>query len=1146
MPRGASFKIQGAATKTRWTLAPDNNHSDSSISSQLHRLKSDEAMQANGNGQYYPPHENSFPRYESYDGSQQHHHLQHNSVARSDSGGGGWKLPTNGLANGSYQRNDDFDYDTPLEERASHQISLNTHMRSGKQDSVGQHLLYETAMYDSQAYETLSIADIDALKKELVRLNARVDAANRKLALESKVKDAAQNLQKLYSGSSKGRADTPQSEDGARKNSRSSLLNSRGRPSSNRSSSPGSQTVHQAEDELAMSVRMVDQVNAMLKGLLERRQGVESRLLRHTAAVLADQASKSGQKISGTALSRSRQVEPQPRHEEDEDASSVYSPDEFDGIRDILHGTASNASLKPSNSVQRIQQEHEQHLSAMQARLEQLNEQLRHVIGEASRTRGVTLAPERSLEDSHTDPHTRLDKRFSRLENNLHSLEQEQQDVKVHYARVQDSAYSTRNAIEEQLCGLNERIHNTLLLGSDMQDMESLREPPQASGHGYQNQMHYMDESLAAIDRLLKQQQAELDNARDAHGGASRAVEDAHAKAAAHEVKVDEYETTLGGLWEILQSERQGADSARGLTEEHDAAVSPRESFSLQAFSARVQHLFDRAQSADEQHAILHRQIQQQRELNGKSDAEKDGQMTELKSQHDELTAKHALVHKRLDEATQEHAFVKEELSQSQIELMNLTNELDSHKRALDGHEKAEEDRGRQLVVLQGAHQQLADGHSTLQKQLDDVTARHAEITGAHAQLQDEHSTMEREFEAMIAQHAEAKGVHEQIRDEHGALHGEFEQMVTQHAEVKGAYQKLRDENGTLQEEFEQMIAKHAEAQGEASSSRAELANTTNELETLRRDVNSTREAHDETSRQLETHRDEATGMQTRVESLEAQIAELLDDSRIAGVESQAREKDALAKHGDLSIQLATTTAARDAAEQKHAAVTSNIDALESEIVRLTTELTMAKADLDGAYGSRAERAKEAQAAELNGLQQRHQNVTAELDSLRNAHNSLQSSHEALKGEHETLLSQPRALPTPVSASNNNNERTKLLERELSDMATDFQDLTRESIELEKERSQLEDLIDGLRDRCEGLEAQLGDERVRWIGIKSPGAISDAGRNSMAMGGGAREMTSTAVLRQEFKKMMRETRAEGVRLLRVSAIRHSSMMMLMC
>ena len=58
------------------------------------------------------------------------------------------------------------------------------------------------------------------------------------------------------------------------------------------------------------------------------------------------------------------------------------------------------------------------------------------------------------------------------------------------------------------------------------------------------------------------------------------------------------------------------------------------------------------------------------------------------------------------------------------------------------------------------------------------------------------------------------------------------------------------------------------------------------------------------------------------------------------------------------------------------------------------------------------------------------------------------------------------------------------------------------------------------------IEGQLNDERVRWLGVKSPGAAAEGQTQG-------REAMSVMVLRQEFKKMMREVRGEGVKLVRV-------------
>lgn len=814
----------------------------------------------------------------------------------------------NGKNGNPFDRNE---YHSPPEETASFTMALNTKMRAQNHDSVGRHLLYETALLETNSYEILTLEDVEELKKESTRLQSGIDGAKRKLALESKVKAAATNLQRLYS-SDQSRADSPQHPDSP-KRARKSLLS--GRQRSGSTASTEGKTLSQTESELAESTRKVDELNETIKSLLDRRQVVERKLLRHTAAVLAEQ--QNANTDGGANGSR----------EDDTDDASTYSPDEFDGIRDILLSKSSSSGGKLQKRGN-LQGEHEQQLQSMQTRLEHLNEQLRSVISEASQTRGVSPAPEphyTPVDDN--DPAAKLSSDFDRFENNLRALQQEQYDAKKHYAHIQETSYQTRNAVEEQLEELNAQLYNTLTLSPAAQSITDLQEPPKATGHGYQPQLAYLEESFLNIEQLLRRHTDELQSARG--NGEDEEKTEAQSK------KLDEYEATIGGLWEIMQNEQSllrtpPIDEGRFSGAEPVPRSPLTDSFSLPAFSSRVQHLFNRATAAHEQQDILRRQIQQQRELNGRSDAEKDRQVEELTTKHEQL---------------------------------------------------------------------VASG----------------------------------------------------------------EQM---------------------QDELAKSMAQHKQAETEVNQLKAELLNVENEFTELRRTAELKHQEREEMARQLQAQQEHTGHLQQEIQELEAQAANIESNS---------------SQHAELTAQLTAANAAREQAEQKHAAAMKEMEQVETEVVRLSTELTMAKAELDGAYGSRAERAKEAQGSEIQVLIERNAEITSELAALR--------------------------------AERSDNSRVQALEQELQAMTADFQELTREALQQEHERGQLDSLIDGLRDRCEALEGQLSDERVRWIGVKSPNTPMNGERGSTIMP--AREPTSMQVMRSEFKKMMRETRAEGVRLLRV-------------
>ena len=65
---------------------------------------------------------------------------------------------------------------------------------------------------------------------------------------------------------------------------------------------------------------------------------------------------------------------------------------------------------------------------------------------------------------------------------------------------------------------------------------------------------------------------------------------------------------------------------------------------------------------------------------------------------------------------------------------------------------------------------------------------------------------------------------------------------------------------------------------------------------------------------------------------------------------------------------------------------------------------------------------------------------------------------------------------------------------------------------------------------------ELSDERVKWLGLRSPSVAAGANANAALASPIPPEMGATSIrmLREDFRKMMRERTAEGLRALRVS------------
>ena len=241
----------------------------------------------------------------------------------------------------------------------------------------------------------------------------------------------------------------------------------------------------------------------------------------------------------------------------------------------------------------------------------------------------------------------------------------------------------------------------------------------------------------------------------------------------------------------------------------------------------------------------------------------------------------------------------------------------------------------------------------------------------------------------------------------------------------------------------------------------------------------------------------------SKVSSLSSKVSDLANQKDILKrqIEQQREingkadgEKDA--KLASLSTESEEAKRAADEARTDASRIKEEMQDVEGELVRLQTELTVARAELDGAYGTRAQRAAEV------------------------------AQHPALLQEIADLKQKLESTQVKASETEQLQQQAQTLRKELSETIGDYETMTKASIEFERERETLENTVNGLRDQCEAFETRISEEKLSKLGIKSPGTPGDRGS-------GEKGATSTAVLKNEFKKMMRETRAENMQALRV-------------
>ncbi|KIV83140.1 hypothetical protein PV11_05193 [Exophiala sideris] len=743
----------------------------------------------------------------------------------------------------------------PTQPRNSTMLNIN--------DPVEMHLLAETAMSDSRNFEVLSFDEIDELKRERRSLRGTIETTKRKLALESKLRDAAQSLNRLYSVRDKGTG-SPTSP----KRTRRSFM---GNNKTTQSQSPV-EALSRVDDEYAASSKKVEQFTRELAQQEKQLELVEKRILEHTAGIL--QLTHNGLKknVRRAELPRSPESMSSQRNGR---SSGLESIDDFD-------------------------------------------------------ERSLYQVPDYVTDFGHVTRHSNKGKAANR----------ETQAIDDIAIRLQE---------------LNNRLHMMITQSSSQAHFDA---PPQSTDPdmmgriGVQIQAHlgYLSQGLDAMEA------AQARTSRD-----QSAVFD-------HEEQLEDVNIRLHDMLErtnsVSQSPMLPQDEPRGKDLQSQLAFS----------STILDRLNQRVETLVEQKDILTRQIQQQRELNSKSDAQRDAKIHDLMNEIEE--------HRSLQAVNEEEA----QHSRDQIDL--LMEQLD-----------------------------IASQETNLMEQQRGVG----------------------DSQAVEAERAARRQTEGQLLAELQAKQEDYVQLQT---EMSRSRNESESKSQQLLQELEEVKRAKAQADIDLDSYRGELAQLTAHLA------------------QVQSARDESS------ESLRRQISDLETAKVVAEAElSKAR---------------------------------AEMEALESEVVRAQTELTMVKAELDGAYGTRAQRAAD---VSMNPI------VQKEIDNLNARNVELEAQLDFLQTQHETKGAGSADLQNKVN----------MLQTELKETLEEYEMMTKQSIDDEKERERLEEHIDALEQRCESLESQLNDEKVKGLGAQ---AASPTGT------------TSTMVLKNEFKKMMRETRAENLKALK--------------
>ncbi|RGP59623.1 hypothetical protein FLONG3_11139 [Fusarium longipes] len=1002
-------------------------------------------------------------------------------------------------------------------------------------DPIQVHLLTETALSDSKEYEILSQEEVDDLKKQSQSLSQRVESTRQNLTIQSKYRDAAISMARLYN---------PGKLDGKRR----SLL---GRNSGDHA------RAKEAEAERQASERKCEELAAELFNLEKRLMEPQRRLLEHTAGILQLTHKASNKKKDMTPT-----LQPINGMPGSPESLYTYTRNSIDRAGDENYFHDDNyydqASGMPTRGAPRqqpieiplkspIREQHSQlkdemekikdenlHLKGqsdslvtsiteMEARLENLNGSLRDAI--------VRFNPSKN-EDYYDPPFgvpgmkpgELLNNQMDYLEMGLNAIEVEQEESSGDHGKVDSS-------IERRIESLNQQVRD-LLMAVDPEYPTA----PQSSQDSFESKLDYLEDALRAADSELE-----------------RAVQ--AARSGPPEKQDDEQvERILMNLWNMMQTgftkikrekeERRRARIERGYEDEEvsDDEFDIDEAFSLPGFSNRVQWLYSQATTLKDQKSVLKRQIKQQRELNNKSDAEKD---EELARKQDELDETQVLLARAERDAMTAQAMLSETLeelegtrnvarsigpskaeseestkkiAELEAELKRLQSDLAGAAGATGAAHAQVEEQEEKIVglekELEHVRSDLADAAAAAaaaQAQIDD---RESKITALESELvyletaQSEVEERNQKIAALQAELEQVNAAHAQIEERDAKIAtlrtevqeaNTFRDQVEVHsatiATLKAELEKTNDVEARLEErnskvarlesDMELLQADLAGAAGAAGAAQAQLEERNSKIAILEADIKQLEEKLAAAESSSNNNRDQLTGVDSVIDALNAQLDEVNRSKQMA-------ENNARSLQQRVDGQKEELAAKKKQLKEKE----DELELLNMNFVETKTELTIAQAELDGAYGSRAERAADVAAIKTSGEVMKLQNQLTRLK------NELAGTVQELEDVTKETLSA---------------EREKIeLENKLQDVQVVRRQLEGEVSTL---RKRLETDMEKAREHITKLQEDLDSERLK--------AIPPNG----GVGRGASMLSEQfrATMREERKKFQESIREERAR-----------------
>ncbi|KAI1193946.1 hypothetical protein F5X97DRAFT_328048 [Nemania serpens] len=728
-------------------------------------------------------------------------------------------------------------------------------------DSVQVHLLTETALFDSKEYIILSEDEVDDLKKQCHSLTQRIEQARSNLTIQSKYRDATITMTRLYSPTGR----------------RKSLLGNR--------LSGGSDAAREAEAERDAIQKKCEELAAELWSLEQRLMEPQRKLLEHTAGILQHAhktAKKTAAASSKTPLVNGVPASPESMYTttngrnsldflEDgfvfDEASLYRSFDMTDGLNTQPRQNPIGIPLKSPVREQKKQ------LVEETDKLRQENDQLRS-------ENEALLAETEVLRRQGSDQWDLISNTERRLEEFNHQL----REAVVKADPTRNSNYDPVPAGQQEAGGMLgthlDYLENALSLigdnddnsfkvvsklqslNSQIQDILTSADPshPQAPplSEDVEEQLEHLQASLQMVDEQLH-----------------RNADIAHVTSATKQ-KSEQSEAVLMGLWDIIQSgyadirqrrqERRKARMDKGLApDEEDLSdgdsTDLNEAYSLPAFSSKVQWLYTQATRLNEQKAVLKRQIKQQRELNSKTDSEKDQQLHDKESELEEAFS-------RLGRAERETDDIRAQLLQAYEELEDLQTGRSQEAATVEESREELKQRNMKIESLEAETRDMQARLAVTEANIEVIDAQLKEAKdakdSAEKVIEERENTIkakEQELEQMTGMVAELKMETAMTKAELDGAYGSRKERAAEVAALHNASEstKLQVRAETLERELKATANDLTSVVKQSVESEKKIAELEGELDRVKAERNKIRDEQEKINENFERQLQDAT-----------------------------------------------------------------------------------------------------------------------------------------------------------------------------------------------------------------------------------------------------------------------------------------------